>query len=257
MLKFSVSLLLICSIAYIGICLLLYLMQRRMMYFPTPPTDSDLAEVIWLSSANEKVKVWHVSRNSERAIIYFGGNAEDVALNIPSFINIFHDQSLYLLNYRGYGGSSGRPTEQGLFTDAQTLFDTIQKRHSHITVIGRSLGTGVAICLAGSRNVQSLILITPYDSMAEVASNHYPFFPVSLLLKDKYDSLGWVKNITAKTLILIAEYDEIIPRRRSVRLAEAFRPGQVQVEVLNRTDHNTISASPRFGAVLNSFASRQ
>lgn len=256
MVKFLTTTVLLILATYFGLCALLYIMQRKLMYFPTASVKSSEAEVLWLKSDNETLKVWRIAEGSERALIYFGGNAEDVALNIPEFMTLYPDHSIYLLNYRGYGGSSGTPTEKGLLEDALTLYDHVKEHHDKITVMGRSLGTGVAISLAANRTIHKLILVTPYDSMVNVASSIYPFIPVSLLLRDQYDSLNYAQDVTAETLILIAEHDEVIPRKRSENLAMAFNPESVRVEIIRGTGHNTISTSPRYDLAITAFITK-
>lgn len=255
MLKFSLTALLLFLTAYLAVCAALFILQRSMLYYPTPPVSTSEAEVIWLKNGDQKLKVWHVRRAGSRVLLYFGGNAEDVALNIPEFKQFFPEHSLYLLNYRGYGGSSGSPTETGLFADSRALYDLAAQGHAEIDVIGRSLGTGVAVYLAANRPVRRLALVTPYDSMTGVASAHYPFLPVSWLLLDKYDSLGRAESLLVQTLIVVAENDEVIPRKRTEALIAALRPENTRVEII-AAGHNTIGNSPAYGQALTGFFTR-
>ena len=102
------------AIAYGLLSAWVFFTQRGQIYFPTPESQHLNAEQLWIESQGERIKVWVVARPGGRALLYFGGNAEDVAGNIESFAEAFADRSLYLVNYRGYGGSSGRPSEAGL-----------------------------------------------------------------------------------------------------------------------------------------------
>jgi hypothetical protein len=224
-----------------------------MLYYPTFAVNYAGAESFWLPNEGQRLKVWHISGNSNSALIYFGGNAEDVSINIPQFKALFSDYSIYLHNYRGYGGSTGAPTENGLVSDARALFDYLQEKHTHITVMGRSLGTGVAIALASERPVHRLVLVTPYDSMTHLASTYYPFFPVSLLLKDTYDSLSRSAGIDIPTLMLIAEHDEVIPRRISESLSSALNSEHTTVVVINGASHNTIESFPSYERAITAF----
>src|SRR5260370_41081884 len=95
-------------------------------------------------------------KDGSHALIYFGGNAEDVSLNMPSLSAGFPDSAIYLLHYRGYGGSSGRPSEGALFADALTLFDQVHSKHPDVDVVGRSLGSGIAVYVASLRPVTRL-----------------------------------------------------------------------------------------------------
>lgn len=253
MLKLSITTILLLITAYIAVCGLLYILQRSMLYLPTPPSSTNEAEVLFLENEGQKLKIWHIQGTGVKAIIYFGGNAEDVALNIPQFKRLFQEHHVYLANYRGYGGSSGTPTEAGLFSDACALYDLVAQKHTDIAVMGRSLGTGVAVYLASLRSVSRLALITPYDSMTRVASDLYPFFPVSLLLRDRYDSLARVNSLTIDTLILLAEHDEVIPRKRADTLITALKPEMTRVEIIDSTGHNTIGDTISYEKALSAF----
>jgi hypothetical protein len=246
------SLIVLAAFVYVCFCVYLYLMQRSFIYFPTPAAAGLPAEELWLDSDSERVRVWRLHARRPDAILYFGGNAEDVAFNIPEFSEWFPHHAVYLVNYRGYGGSSGSPNEAGLLNDAETIFEFVRDRHRNVSLIGRSLGAAVAVAIAAKQDVARLALITPFDSLASLARDFYPIFPTSLLLKDKYDSLAHAGQIRAPVLIIIAEHDEIIPRRSSERLANAI-VGPRTVRVIESTGHNTIGASHDFGRTLQAF----
>lgn len=239
---------------YVGFCAFIYATQRNAIYYPTPEVTIPDAGDLRLDTDGETLKIWRLAHgDGPSAIIYFGGNAEDVSGNIPDFRIIFPRHNVYLVNYRGYGGSTGSPSEAGLYKDALAVFDEIRSRYTDISVIGRSLGSGVATYLATERDIDRLILVTPFDSIENVAKNAMPILPVSLLLKDKYDSAGRVADIDAPVLLVTAENDEVIHRRHSDALAEAFPESQVTVEVIPDTGHNTIGMSPHYSNVLRMF----
>lgn len=225
---------------YAGCCVYLYVAQRSFIYFPTRPTVNVAAEDLRLDLDGATVQVWRLSGHSEDAIIYFGGNAEDVALNIGQFSGLWPSKAIYLVNYRGYGASSGAPSESAIAADAQAIYDYVSRAHAKIAVIGRSLGSGVATLLAATRDVKRLVLVTPFDSIARVAQSSFPVFPVSLLLKDRYDSLSRAERISAPTLILVAGRDEFIPMKSSQNLAAALDPSLTTVTVIDGAGHNSI-----------------
>lgn len=231
---------------YVALCLLLFAVQRSQMYFPVREATRPGAQSIRVPSGEESLKVWVVDRPGPRAILYFGGNAEDVSLNLPSFEAAFPGHSLYLVNYRGYGGSSGRPSERALLADATVVYDRVAARHMEIAVIGRSLGSAVAVHVASVREVQRLALVSPFDSMVNVAREHYPWLPVGLLLLDRYESVAKVAAIRAPVLIVIAGDDEIIPPRRSQALAAAIAPAQVRIARLPGATHNSLDLFPQY-----------
>ena len=223
-----------------------YANQRSQIYFRTPESLHPLAQALWVDSEGERIKVWVVARPGSRALLYFGGNAEDVAGNVDLFTEAFPDRSLYLVNYRGYGGSSGRPTEAGLRADALAVFDHVRRERAEIAVMGRSLGSGVAVQLASERPVERLVLVTAYDSLVNVAREYFRWLPVGLLLRDRYESATRANEVEAPVLIVIAGEDEIISRERSEALAAAFAPGQAQVAVVPGVGHNTLDWSPAY-----------
>ncbi len=194
-----------------------------------------------------------LNQGKKEAILYFGGNAEAVVYSAEDFLSVFPLQTVYLLNYRGYGGSSGQPSEAGIFADALFLFDKVLEKQAIISVIGRSLGSGVATYLASKRPVEKMALISPFDSITSVAQNIYMIFPVFLMLLDKYDSISRVKEIEAKTIILVAEHDEVIPRKHSQRLIDEFPPEQISVKIIADSGHNDISNKVEYYQHLKDF----
>ncbi|MEN8214763.1 MAG: alpha/beta hydrolase, partial [Pseudomonadota bacterium] len=190
-----VTLLLLLVIGYLLMALYLYINQRSMIYFPHKG-PSDLHDTNFtLQSDGHTLKGWTVNPGQEHAVIYFGGNSERIEGNITVFGQILPHYTLYLINYRGFGESDGKPTEEGLYRDALAIYDQLNTEYAHISVIGRSLGSGVATWLASSRKVERLVLITPFDSAQEIAQKAYPYFPMSLLLKEKHDSWSRAQQI--------------------------------------------------------------
>lgn len=237
-------------------CGLLYAWQGRLLYFPTPPTDArtlaEQAEVFQLASGGEMVRIWQLGAG-EDALLYFGGNAEDVAFNIPIFAKWLPNHTLYLGEYRGYGESTGTPTEAGLFQDALALYDHAHRRHAKISLIGRSLGSGVAGYVAAQRSTHKLVLITPYDSVLQVAQQKFPFFPVALLLTDRYDTVSRAPDITAAVLALTAAHDNVIPHRHTAALIAAFPAEQTTTTRIPNATHANINEMPGFGEALSGF----
>jgi hypothetical protein len=154
------------------------------------------------------------------------------------------------MHYRGYGRSTGKPTEVALHADAIALFDQMAREHTEITVIGRSLGSGVAIRLAAERPVARLVLVAPYDSVAAVAAQQFALFPVRWLILDRFDSASLAPAIRAPTTVIVAERDEVIRRERSDALVARFAPGVAQVIVIPGAGHNTLDGRPDYEAAL-------
>ena len=194
------SILLFC---YICASLLLYIYQRNFLYFPTPKYEHSF-ERFSLASEGETHEIIMLNKGNAKALIYFGGNAEVVVANAEEFSSHLSETTIYLVNYRGYGGSTGKTTEAGNYADALAVYDHVKKDHAQISVAGRSLGSGVATYLAANRNVEKVALITPYDSILNIAKANYSLFPVTLLLKDVYDSASRAKTIQSNILVIAA-----------------------------------------------------
>lgn len=236
--------------SYAVFCIALYALQSSLIYFPQPREIKAPQSTMILTVEDAELLVTVRSHAGPKAIIYFGGNAEDVSLNLPSFEKSFPDHALYLLHYRGYGGSSGTPSEEAIQHDALTLFDKVRAEHPDIAVIGRSLGTGVAVRLSSQRPVSRLILVTPYDSLQEIAADKFPYAPVKWLMHDQYDSGSYASKITIPTAIVAAENDEVIPRASTKKLFERFGKGIASMKVIPATGHNTISTSSEYLAAI-------
>jgi pimeloyl-ACP methyl ester carboxylesterase len=244
-LRFALRLLLLALLIYGGACLALYVFQRSLLYFPQPAGFGNAATLA-LAVDGAELRVAVRPHDGPKALIYFGGNAEDVSASLPQLAAALPGYAIYALHYRGYGGSSGTPTEATLHADALALFDKVRTQHAEIALVGRSLGSGVAVRLASLRPVSRLVLVTPYDSILEVAKRQFPYFPVSWLLTDKYESWRAAPAIRVPTLLLQAEHDEVIPAASTARLNAAFAHGIASLVVIGGTGHNTISLPPQY-----------
>jgi uncharacterized protein len=252
--QFLVPLLLPAAL-YLGLCLLMFLTQRSQIYFPVRESSAPGATAMRFALEGAEIKVWAVERAGRAALLYFGGNAEDVGASIGRFAERLPRHSLYFVNYRGYGGSSGSPSERALAGDALALYDRLRVRHGEISVVGRSLGAGVAVRLASEREVRKVALVTPFDSLVNVARAHLRWLPVGLLMRDRFDSASLAPKIAAEALVVIAAEDEIIPRARSEALVAAFR-NRPRVVVLEGSGHNDIDLDPRYLGELATFLGR-
>ena len=241
----------IAALAYVALCIALFAMQRSMIYVPQPGSASPGTRQFVLAVDDALVRVTTSSaKPGSNAVIYFGGNAEDVSLSLPLLRTAFPDDTLYLLHYRGYGGSTGKPSEAALIADAIVLFDAVHTAHRKVVVVGRSLGSGVAVRLASVRPVQRLVLVTPYDSLQNLAAGQFPYFPVRLLLRDKFESWRYVGGVTAPASIIAAENDEVIPRANTESLYRRFPAGAATLRVVPGAGHSTISDSAEYLALL-------
>jgi pimeloyl-ACP methyl ester carboxylesterase len=246
--KALLALFAVIALAYLLLCAWLWLAQERFVYFPTPAPRA--GEHLLLGDGEDQVRVATRVRAGPAAVLYFGGNAEDVSHSVEEIAALFPQAAIYAPHYRGYGGSRGAPSEPALVADALALHERVRREHPDIVIIGRSLGSGVAVQLAAARPPHRLVLVTPFHSLAGVAQQHFRFVPVGLLLRDRYDSERHASRIVVPTTVVIAAEDEIIPRWSSERLAQALPAASTRVHVLPQVGHNTISLAPGYAAAL-------
>jgi len=138
-------------ILYALLCVFAYARQRSLIYYPQPGAIDTQGTTFKLPVSGADVVVSTRPHGGHKALIYFGGNAEDVGVNLPSFSQAFPDHAIYLMHYRGYGGSTGAPSEKNIQQDARALFDKVHAEHPDTVVMGRSLGSGVAVSVAAAR----------------------------------------------------------------------------------------------------------
>jgi fermentation-respiration switch protein FrsA (DUF1100 family) len=215
--------------AYCAMVAFLYLAQRSFLYFPQPARISPAAaglpgaeEAVLETGDGERVIAWHIPpRGDKPVVIYFHGNGEVVASRLERHRNLTESgNGLVALSYRGYMGSSGSPTEQGLLLDAEAAYRFASMRHPEnpIVVWGHSLGSGVAVALAARHAVAKLILEAPFTSTAEVAAGLFPFVPVQWLMHDQFHSDQRIDAVRAPLLIMHGARDDVIPIRLGERL---------------------------------------
>ncbi|MGH8386410.1 MAG: hypothetical protein ACRESJ_13080 [Pseudomonas sp.] len=241
-----VLLVVIPATVYLALCVALFVFQRALIYYPQPRALGSPESLLTLPVDDALVQVSVRPHAGPNALIYFGGNAEDVSRSLPAFAEAFPDHALYFMHYRGFGGSSGSASEEAIARDAMTLFDKVYADHPQVVVAGRSLGSGVAVRLASVRPATRLLLVTPYNSLEELAARQFRWFPVRWLLKDKFESWRYAPHITVPTRLIAAEYDEVIPAASTQRLYSHFAKGMASMEVISGTGHNSISESPEY-----------
>jgi len=216
-------------VGYGAISTLAYFAQRSLMYFPertrTAPAAAGLPqadEVFLTTSDNERVIAWHVApRDDKPVVLYFHGNGGALSWRAERFERIVADGTgLVALSYRGYGGSSGQPSEAGLLRDADALYGFARARYpaARLVLYGESLGSGVAAALAAEREVGKVILEAPFTSAVDIGAAAYPFLPVRLLMHDRFRSDERIGKVTAPVLVLHGERDTVVPIRYGERL---------------------------------------
>ena len=250
-----VALVALAALAYAGMCGLLYAAQGIVLYHPSPLLFEPDAQAIAIAGKTGPLRGWVVNPGKADALVYFGGNGESVERDVDFFRELLPQRSVYLVPYRGYGPNVGTPTESGIEADALAVFDLARGRHANVAVMGRSLGTGVATYVAAHRPIDKLVLATPYDSILNIARERYGYFPVSMLLRDRYESWRNAQRTTAPALALLASDDLAIPRPRSDALIANLR-GPKRVVVIPHSDHNNLSNSRLYAASIGDFLSK-
>lgn len=212
---------------YVAFGALMFFAQRALMYFPervrTAPAAAGLpqAQEVMLDAADgEKIIAWHVPpRGDKPMVIYFHGNGGSLRLRVHRFARLVADGvGLLAVSYRGYGGSTGSPTEAGLIEDARAAYAFAAQRYPRIAVWGESLGSGVAVALAAEKPVDRLVLESPYTSALDIATASYWFLPVRLLMKDQFRSDERIGAVRVPLLILHGERDRVVPFTLGQRL---------------------------------------
>jgi len=235
---------------YVGICVMMYLSQHSLIYFPQPRAVTAAESTLILPVDGAEVVVTVRPLNASKAIVYFGGNAEDVSQNLASFSSAFPEHALYLMHYRGYGGSTGQPTEKDNVADGLALFEKVRALHTDVAIVGRSLGSGVAVQVASQVEASRLVLITPFESMVELGARLYPLLPVRWLALDRYESDKFAPGIRVPTTIIMAEHDEIIPRTSTEKLLNRFDAGVARMKVIEGVGHNNLEWNKSYGEAL-------
>jgi fermentation-respiration switch protein FrsA (DUF1100 family) len=217
----------------------LFFMQRSFL-FPIPTVVRttpqaagfpEAGEHVLTTADGEKVIVWHVpAKPGHPVVLYFHGNGDYLAGFFARFRDLISDGTgIVALSFRGYAGSSGHPSEQGLLQDAAAAyaFTTARYGADRIVVWGFSLGTGAAVAVASEQPVSKLILEAPYTSIADVAAAAFPMFPVRLLIRDPLHSDARIARVKAPLLVMHGTDDATIPIRFAERLsALAHEPKQ-------------------------------
>lgn len=257
---FLVSLMSIVALVVTGLSALLFFAQDQLIFYRqpapgVPPRAASLViDAVRIATADGLSLHGWLGRPVSAAgqglplAIYFGGNAEEVSHMVAQATH-FPGWSLLAVNYRGYGGNAGAPSERALFSDALAVYDWAAGRPdvapACIAAIGRSLGSGVAVYLAAERRLASLVLITPFDSLRAVARRHYPYLPVSLLLRHRFDSIERAPRISTPMLALAAQRDSVIPPAHALALYGQWRGPKTWREIAG-ADHNDLDSGPEY-----------
>lgn len=262
------TLLLVVAGSYFAIAVVVWSIQERLLFFPQPVFGRPAPPPGWTQEevrlpvgdgvviAGLLLKPPHAVRSP--LVVYFGGNAEEVT-GAASQAERWGPRALLLVNYRGYGASTGEPSERALLDDALALYDWAAQRPdvdpARIAVHGRSLGTGIATQLAAARPVKAVVLTSPFTSIRDLGRRHYPWLPVGLMLRHPFDAAAAAPKVKVPALVISGGTDTIIPAEYSERLAAAWGGG-VERLLLPDRGHNDLEGDAHYATAIAAFLDR-
>ena len=210
-------------IAYLVLLVFIYFYQRNLLYHPSENNYQNdkiqfsYDEIFIKVDDKIKLKSWIINKNLKKfkTLVFFHGNAGELSNRIYKLNELNKlDINILLISWRGFSGNEGSPTEDNLYKDAEAAIQWLNRKevkNDRIILYGESLGTGVAVEIGKKNNFNSIILESPFTSMENAAKIYYPYLPVKLLLKDKYDSLSKITTIKTPILIMHGKKDDIVP----------------------------------------------
>jgi hypothetical protein len=230
--NYFITILIIFVIIYFFILISTYVFQRNLLYHPSENNysgdklDVSITKVKVTTQEDIELLSWYHNKDIDKhkTILFLHGNAGSLENRIHK-INHFKDMNVnfLLVAWRGFSGNKGKPTEKGLYEDARSAVTWLKSRgvkENNIIIYGESLGTGVATEIAQNKNFAGIILESPFTSMIDAGKDKYPYLPVRLLLKDKYESDKKIKNINRPILIMHGKVDNIVPFHMGKRIYE-------------------------------------
>ena len=219
-------------LAYLIIVLFVYFYQRSLIYNPSENNylndkiSFSYEEIFIETDKNIKLKSWFIEKdlNKFKTILIFHGNAGNLFNRVYKLNELNKlDLNILIISWRGFSGNKGKPTEKNLYHDAEEAVKWLNSRgvnNKNIILYGESLGTGVAAEI-GKRNVfGGIILESPFTSVTKAAKIYYPYLPVNIILKDRYDTIEKIQSISAPILIMHGKQDNIVPQKMGLELFE-------------------------------------
>lgn len=252
---------------YGGVCLGLYLYQDKLVYFPDPtvshsPADAGLAfQEHWIdTSDSERLHAWWVpaANPGAPALLFLHGNAGNMSQRLDS-LRIFHELGLssLIVDYRGYGHSSGKPDEQGTYRDGQAAYQFM--RHNlgipaqRLLIFGRSLGGGIATWLATRNDCLGVIIESSFISVPRLGQEVYPWLPVRWLARIRYNNAARMAHLRCPVLVIHSRDDRLIPFHHGRRLHELAPPAKAFLELSGTHNNGFLVSSQRYRSGLSNF----
>jgi len=229
--------------------------QKRILFNPASKREVErpassghrTRPIVLRSKDGTRLSGWLMTPNlpgPQPGVVYFGGRSEEVSWVARDAGRLFPGMAVLAVNYRGYGDSHGDPAEQHIVDDGRLLFDWLAERHhvdpKRIAVVGRSLGSGVAVQVALERDAHSIVLITPYDSILSLAKRRFRALPVEYVLRHKFESVKYAPQLKAPTYVLRAASDDVVPHSHTDELVQQLGASLHADEIVPDSDHMNI-----------------
>lgn len=242
------------ALIYLLPLLMLFIMQRDFIYItrtPLAPLSAfaaidDLQEVTTQTKDGLFLTGWFVppAEEGRPVIVFFHGNASNLSTSMSGALPYIRQGYGFLVaEYRGYSGNEGKPSEENLYRDARSWIGYLKEkdyREQDMILFGESLGSGVAVQMAVEySDIRALVLISPYTRLVDVAKKHYPLYPVHHLMREKYDNIGKVRNLSQPVFIIHGGRDHIVPVEMAQKLYESL-PGQKSIKIIPQSGHNDL-----------------
>lgn len=254
---------------YVAFAVYLFIFRSSYVYYPERTVNTDpgsiglsFENVSFETTDGLKLSGWFIPCEGARGVILFcHGNAGNICHRLDS-IQIFHRLGLdvFIFDYRGYGQSEGKPSESGTYRDVeaawQYLVEERQVSSGKIVIFGRSIGGAVAAWQARSHNPGALILESTFTSVPDLAAKPYPYLPVKLLSRYKYDTQGYLREVNWAVLIVHSPDDEMMPLSHSQRLFEVAKEPKEFLEISGSHNEGFILSSKRYQEGLDTFISK-
>ncbi|MBI3560763.1 MAG: hypothetical protein HY080_03510 [Gammaproteobacteria bacterium] len=250
-------------IVYLSLGVGIFLVQKRLIFFP-PPRNTLLYyhwkhSEFFIHNNNVKLQAWritNVTSKKDDSILYFGGNAEDAVYSLEMGQD-YAVKNVFFINLRGYGESSGSPSQQGFYSDCLAVYDYITSHFEinpdNLILMGRSLGAAVAIYANSQRKAKALVAITPFDRIyCLVPKLLRYFFPIKLLLRNTFDNIKFIRQVNNPILIIAASDDEVIPLARTKHLIERSNQ-KIRLEIIPQANHQSILEKTATYSIINNF----
>ncbi len=251
---------------YLLLLIYVYLNQKKMVYYPLKDLEGDpsnlgfeFREIFLTTADNMTIHSWYIPSEKNMGVILFcHGNGGNLSHRLDT-IRIFHELgfNFFIFDYRGYGQSTGKPSEEGTYLDSESavdyLINELKFKPEEIIIMGRSLGGPIAARLAGKYNVRALILESTFTSVPDLGRDFYPYLPVKLLVRYKYPTIEYIQKCKCPILLIHSRLDEMISFKHFEKLHEASPETPEVLEIIGSHNSGYIASEEIYKSGLENF----